>query len=368
MEGSHAAFMAMSDAVLAVASELSLEPVLRTLVRAARELVGARYAAIGVPDEEGDAFARFLAEGMSDEQIAAIGPLPRQHGLLAVMLTQPEPFRTHDITADPRFQGWPPAHPAMRSFLGVPIVSKGTVVGAFYLTDKEHEPAFSIHDQQLIELLAAHAAIAIDNARLFELTRELSIVEERTRIARELHDAMNQTLFSLTLLAEAGDLDAVKRLARSALAELRAVIHGLRPPELEADGLVAALGHHVDLLRRAHRLDVELSARGDRRLHPDREREVLRIAQEALSNALRHASAQRVTVELALGDLIRLFVRDDGVGFDPTARAARARNLGLTSMRERARRLGGHVRIESTPGAGTIVTLEAPAGGERAGG
>ncbi len=352
----------MSDVVLAVASELSLEPVLRTLVRSARELAGARYAAIGIPDEEGEGFTRFLTDGMTDEQITAIGPLPRQHGLLGAMLTgygdEPKPFRTQDITADPRFQWWPKAHPAMRSFLGVPIVSKGTVVGAFYLTDKESQPGFSSQDQQLIELLAAHAAIAIENARLFELTRELSVMEERTRLARELHDAMNQTLFSLALVAEAGDLDAVKRLTRAALAELRVVIHGLRPPELEVDGLVAALRHHVDVLRRAHRVDVRISVRGLLELSHDDEREVLRLAQEALSNALRHSAATRVELELESEKGVRLVVRDNGIGFDPTARSLRARHLGLESMRERARRLGGRLSIESTPGSGTVVTLE----------
>ncbi|MGH8934142.1 MAG: GAF domain-containing sensor histidine kinase [Egibacteraceae bacterium] len=357
-----AAFSAMSDVVLAVASELSLEPVLRTLVRSARELAGARYAAIGIPDEEGEGFTRFLTDGMTDEQITAIGPLPRQHGLLGAMLTgygdEPKPFRTQDITADPRFQWWPKAHPAMRSFLGVPIVSKGTVVGAFYLTDKESQPGFSSQDQQLIELLAAHAAIAIENARLFELTRELSVMEERTRLARELHDAMNQTLFSLALVAEAGDLDAVKRLTRAALAELRVVIHGLRPPELEVDGLVAALRHHVDVLRRAHRVDVRISVRGLLELSHDDEREVLRLAQEALSNALRHSAATRVELELESEKGVRLVVRDNGIGFDPTARSLRARHLGLESMRERARRLGGRLSIESTPGSGTVVTLE----------
>src|SRR3712207_6806819 len=171
---------------------------------------------------------------------------------------------------------------------------------------------------------------------------------------------MNQTLFSLTLVAEAGDLDAVKRLTRTALAELRVVIHGLRPPELEVDGLVAALRHHVEVLRRAHHVDVRLSVHGVLKLSSEKERDVLRLAQEALSNALRHAAASRVEVELGPepAGRARLVIRDDGVGFDPTARSLRARHLGLESMRERARRLGGRLTIESTPGAGTIVTLE----------
>src|SRR4030095_10906291 len=120
------------------------------------------------------------------------------------MLTDPAPYRTEDITADPRFGWWPPAHPRMRSFLGVPIVSKGDVIGAVYLTEKQGAPGFSEADQRRIELLAAHAAIAIEHARLYELSRELSVAEERNRLARELHDSMNQTLFSLVLSGEAG--------------------------------------------------------------------------------------------------------------------------------------------------------------------
>src|SRR5919109_4740687 len=130
------AFRALSDVVLAMASEREVEPVLQRLVHAARELGGARYAALGVPNGEG-AFARFITSGMSDELIAAMGPLPRTHGLLGAMLESPEPYRTDDIHAHERFRGWwPSAHPDMRSFLGVPIVARGGVIGALYLTEK----------------------------------------------------------------------------------------------------------------------------------------------------------------------------------------------------------------------------------------
>src|SRR5690606_25646067 len=160
-------------------TEASLDRVLHQLASSARELVDARYAAIGVPEPEGDRFAKFVTVGMSDELIERIGPLPRTHGLLAAMLSEPEPDRTPDHTADPRFQWWPPAHPRMRSFLGVPIVSKGDVIGAFYLTDKETAPEFSEADEACVALLASHAAIVIDHARLFEDSRELALVEER---------------------------------------------------------------------------------------------------------------------------------------------------------------------------------------------
>ena len=136
------AFRTLSDVVLAVASEREVEPVLQRLVHAARGLAGARYAALGVPDGTG-AFARFITSGMTDELIAAMGPLPRTHGLLGAMLESVAPYRTPDIHSHERFRGWwPSAHPDMRSFLGVPIVARGGVIGALYLTDKEDEPQF----------------------------------------------------------------------------------------------------------------------------------------------------------------------------------------------------------------------------------
>src|SRR2546421_5095635 len=224
---------AASDAVLAVASELSVDQVLQRLVDAARELGGARYAALGIPDGEGG-FRRFLVSGMSDELIAAMGPLPRTHGMLGAMLESAAPYRTEDIHDDPRFRGWwPRRHPDMRSFLGVPIVSRGEVIGSFYLTEKEGAADFSPQDQALIELLAAHAAIAITNARLYERSRELSMLSERNRLALELHDVVSQKLFSLVLTAEAAatqldrdpsagrrQVERLATLARDALEEL----------------------------------------------------------------------------------------------------------------------------------------------------
>src|SRR5438067_319182 len=225
---------AVSDAALAIASELSVDQVLQRLVDAARELGGAHYAALGIPDGDGG-FRRFLVSGMSDELIAAMGPLPRTHGMLGAMLESTSPYRTDDIHGDPRFRGWwPRRHPDMRSFLGVPIVAAGEVIGSFYLTEKEGAADFSPQDQALIELLAAHAAIAITNARLYERSRELSMLSERNRLALELHDAVSQKLFSLVLSAEAAStlidrdvesarakLERLQRLAREALDELR---------------------------------------------------------------------------------------------------------------------------------------------------
>ncbi|MDQ4098757.1 MAG: GAF domain-containing sensor histidine kinase, partial [Actinomycetota bacterium] len=313
--------------------------------------------------------------GMSDERIEAIGPLPRTHGLLAAMLTDPEPYRTDDIRADPRFEWWPEAHPRMRSFLGVPLLFKGDIVGAFYLTDKED--GFDDADVDLVRGLAAHAAVVIENARLFEASRARSIAEERSRLARDLHDALTQRLFSLNLTLEAaaataaGDdpaptVEAIQQargLVDSALAELRTLIFELRPPALESDGLLGALRKHAALLSRAHAVPVTVTdTRPPGAPGPSAagERELWRVAEEALSNALRHAEASevRVTVE-SNGDTV-LSVADDGVGFDPDARSIAARRLGLVSMRERVEAVGGTFEIVSAPGQGTTVRASVP--------
>ncbi len=384
-----AAFEVMSDAVLGILGELSVDAILQKLVDASRELGRARYAALGIPDGRGG-FAKFLTAGMSDARAAMIGDLPRTHGLLGATLDETASWRVPDIREDPRFEGWPSLHPEMRAFMGVPICLRGRVIGAFYLTHTAAARRFSDDDQRVIELLAAHAAVAIENARLFERSRELSVIEERNRLARELHDSVTQTLFSLDLTAAAAatlidrdprkataEIERLQELARSAIAEMRSLVFELRAPELDYDGFVATLRKHVDILRRVHRTDVRLEVRGDDAgcdagcdcpdtaaglgLDPVVERELLRVAQEALSNALRHARACSVRVLLEpRGAAVRLVVSDDGGGFDPDDRQVRATHLGLTSMRERARDLGGSLEIVSAPGSGTEVRLEVP--------
>ncbi|HEV2071204.1 MAG TPA: GAF domain-containing sensor histidine kinase [Acidimicrobiales bacterium] len=371
------ALAAVSDVILGVAGERSVQAVLQRLVAAARDLAGARYAALGIPDAEGDGFSAFLTAGMSDEMIDAIGPLPRTHGLLGSLLVDPMPYRSDDVGADPRFTWWPEAHPRMGAFLGVPLLFKGDIVGALYLADKVDGQSFDEADERLIGLLAAHAAVAIEQARLLEASRELSIVEERARLARELHDATVQTLFSLSLTAEVAaslvsddpvaarvELARIQELAQTAVAELRSLVFELRPPALEEEGLVATLAKRLEVLGRIHGLSVALVANSEERLEPAAETGLFRIVQEALSNVVRHARASRVDVTIERSrETVTTTVADDGVGFDPEARSIRARRLGLTSMRERAQVLGGTVVVTSRAGRGTTVSVTIPSHG-----
>jgi signal transduction histidine kinase len=229
----------------------------------------------------------------------------------------------------------------------------------------------------MLRLLAAHAAIAIVNARLYERSRELSIVEERNRIARELHDAVTQKLFSLRLTADAAaalvgrdaeraaaELDTVRRLAAEVSAELRAVVVGLLPVDLSGDGLDTALRKQAELLDRVHDAEVVFVGCPVSKLTSARREALYRIAQEALHNALRHGNPGRVEIDLSERDgQVALQVRDDGVGFEPARSEQAARKLGLSSMRERARSVGGRLTVTSAPGGGTTVRVEVATGG-----
>ena len=368
MESYLAELRLVSEAVLAVSRQLSTRDALAVIVRSARTLVGARYAALGVPDDRGS-FAEFVVAGMTQAEQRAIGPLPRQHGMLAALLKSGAPERLADIRKDSRFEGWPAAHPVLTGFLGVPVKNGEDVLGIIFVANKR-SGSFTARDEELLTLFAAHAAIALTNARLYERSRELSVLEERARLARELHDAVSQRLFSIRAHARAaevlvakdparavGELAAIADLGAQAHGELRAVIEGLAPPEL--DGLAESLRRYALLAGRAHGIAVRLTLSDVPELDPRVQAAVFRVAQEALHNALRHAGASEVSVALSrTARRVILQVSDDGTGFDTGLASG---GLGLASMRERAAAVGGALRISSAPGAGTQVRLAVPA-------
>ncbi|MFI0778467.1 GAF domain-containing sensor histidine kinase [Streptomyces sp. NPDC021212] len=378
--GAGAGLAWVSSALLAMSRHLEVRDVLKTIVVSARELLDAEYSALGVPDDHGG-FAQFVVDGVSDAQWKAIGPLPRQHGILAAMLRDATPQRLADVRRDPRFEGWPRGHPDMSDFIGLPIADGEEVLGALFLANKrcakpEGSCGFTAEDEELLAILAQHAAIALTNARLYERSRELTIAGERARLAHELHDAVSQKLFSLRLTAQAAaalvdrdparakeELHQVAALAAEAADELRSAVVELRPAALDEDGLVATLRTQVQVLDRAHTARVTFEALGVRALPAAQEEALLRVAQEALHNALRHADARQVDVTLSRhhqGAVLR--VSDDGVGFDPLAVRRAGRHLGLVSMRDRASGVGGGLTVHSAPGKGTVIEMEVPGG------
>jgi signal transduction histidine kinase len=363
-------FERVSQVVLAVASQLSVRDVLQMIVRSARSLAGARYAALGVPDDAGT-FAEFVVDGLTASEQAAIGPLPRQHGMLGVVLREGKPVRLADIRTDPRFWGWPAAHPVLTDVLGVPICQGGEILGFIFAACKTEPGGFTDRDERLVSLFAAHAAIALTNARLYERGRELSVLQERARLARDLHDAVSQKLFSVRAKARASailvrrdparaieEIDSIAALAGEAHTELRAVIDGLAPPELAAGGLAGSLRGYAALAGRTYGTDVVVRVDDLPDLGAPRQTAVYRIAQEAIGNALRH-SGGAVSVCLSRRQRsIVLEVSDAGRGFDVSAPRP---GLGLASMRERAGSVGGTLKITSAPGTGTKVRLTLPA-------
>jgi signal transduction histidine kinase len=375
---------AVSTALLAMSRHLEVRDVLKTIVVSARELLDAEYAALGVPDDHGG-FAQFVVDGVSDEQWKAIGPLPRQHGILAAMLHDEKVERLADVREDPRFGGWPRTHPELSDFLGLPVRDGDETLAALFLANKRCRDTgpdgarvcgFTAEDEELLSILAQHAAIALTNARLYERSRELTITEERSRLAHELHDAVSQKLFSLRLTAQAAaklvdrdparakdELQQVAALAAEAADELGAAVIELRPAALAEDGLVNTLRTQIRVLDRAHSARVTLDASSLKALPAAQEEALLRVAQEALHNALRHSGADRVGVVLGrrgAGAVLR--VKDDGKGFEPSAVRRAGRHLGLVSMRDRASGVGGRLTVTSAPGTGTTITMEVPGG------
>jgi signal transduction histidine kinase len=359
--------------LLALGDAPDLNTVLERIVRAARRQASARYGAIGVPDGRGG-FARFVTSGISERVAATIGELPRTHGVLGALLEE-GPILLDDIRRHPRFSYYPAHHPTLTDFLGVPIKHRGTVLGNLFVSG-HLSGHFTKTDARRLETLAAYAGVAIANAELYARSQRLAVVEERNRVARELHDAATQTLFSLVLAARAAALSTRDEQARaailgfeqrttSALQELRGLVHALRPKSLERDGLAATLSDHAEALRTSGARVVVDAAEGVR-LPLESEHALLRIAQEALHNAVRHAPGSSIRVTLRAGArTVTLRVHDDGPGFDPATLPRTRRGIGLATMRERAQEIGARLDIRALPGAGTTVTVSVPIGASR---
>jgi len=353
--------------LLALGDTPDLTTVLERIVRAARRQSQSRYGAIGIPDGHGG-FARFVTSGITERVAAKIGELPRTHGVLGALLEE-GPIRLVDIRRHPRFSYYPEHHPTLTDFLGVPITHRGTVVGNLFVSGHS-SGHYTRVDQRRLETLAAYAGVAIANADLYERSQQLAVFEERNRVARELHDAATQTLFSLVLSARAAALSTrdpealatildFERRTTLALQELRGLVHALRPKSLERDGLAATLADHVEALRAGGAIIV-VDAATAVRLPLETEHALLRIAQEALHNAMRHAPGAPIRVTLrASSRTLTMRIRDEGPGFDPESLPHTRRGMGLATMRERAHEVGARLDIQSS-GTGTIVTVTVP--------
>jgi signal transduction histidine kinase len=368
------ALVAVDAAARAIASVGDLEDVLQLIVDRVRVLVGASYAALGIAGPDGR-MERFITSGIDPHQRRAIGPLPEGRGLLGLIIRAGRSYRIPSIADHPDSSGFPPNHPPMTSFLGVPIAFGGAPIGNFYLTDKVGAPEFSVHDQRLVELFAQHAGIAIDNARLHGQARRLAVAEERDRIGRDLHDGIIQSLYAVGLSLEdvldvigdapGGAAERVDEAIESinlSIRDIRNFIYGLQPEAVDGGQFVAGVAALAEEIGHGGLVDVriDLDPGADPLLDAAAGTEGLHLVREALSNAARHAQAQRITLELRSSpDGPVLEIADDGVGFDP-GRDHGAGHRGLDNMRARAESLGGRLQIRSAPGSGTRITLTFP--------
>ena len=369
--------LALHGAGLAISGELDLETVLQRVVDQARELVGARYGALSYLREEGEIGA-FLTSGITLEQRERIGPLPVGHGLLGVVLTEGQRLRLTDLTSHPNSVGFPPHHPPMRSLLAVPIRSRGRVLGNLYLTEKESAPAFDEADEETLVRFATLSALAIENARLHQQDHALAVIEERERIAREMHDSLAQVLGYVNTKAQAaqvllhggqseraaGQIGELVEAARSVYADVRENILGLRTSLDPGRDFRDTVRDYVTRWQEHSGVTADLNILGEERLPlaPSAEVQLLRIIQEALANVRKHARAEHVRVELWEDDgHIVAVIEDNGIGFaQETLGPAEFPRFGLTTMRERAEGSGGTFAITTAPGQGTRIEVHLP--------
>jgi signal transduction histidine kinase len=361
------------EAVLAIGSDLDLPAMLRRIATSAVGLVDATYGALGVLDDTGTRLAQFITVGIDDDTHRAIGHLPEGHGILGLLIVDAKPLRFPDLTQHPDSYGFPSNHPPMRSFLGVPIRVRDIVFGNLYLTDKVNGDVFTDADEELAVGLAAAAGVAIENARLQARLQELALVEDRERIARDLHDTVIQRLFatgmSLQGTVRLVDRDpgaAVERIEDAVdgldvtVKQIRTAIFGLEQSRPATDGLrtrILALAHETaGPLGFEPRvlLDGPIDSGLDDRLGA----EVLSTLREALTNVARHARAHEAEVEVLVGPHdVCLRVVDDGIG--PPGPDT-PRGSGLANLAARAERLDGQLVLRTNQPAGTVLEWRIP--------
>jgi len=363
---------ALVRAGLVLASELSLPSILQKFVELACDVADARYGALGVLDRDGRMIYDFITHGVTEEERRAIGDFPVGKGILGLLITEARPIRLASIEDHPRSVGFPPNHPSMTSFLGVPIKVRGKVYGNLYLTEKRGAAEFTQEDEEAVVTLGAQAGVAIENARIREELQRLAVLEDRERIAQELHDGVIQSLFAVGMALQAAgavteDPEALRRRLAAAVDDVDRVIRDLRNYIFGLGGGLAdreldrALHDLADEIRRGSDIAIRVEVDSDAAARlASRAADVVQFTREALSNAVRHSGAATVSLVLSRDDAsLVLEVEDDGTGFDPEAAAGRGR--GLLNLRARAEALGADLDIDSGPDAGTRLRLRVPA-------
>jgi signal transduction histidine kinase len=360
----------LMDAVLMIEADVELELLLRHLVEEACSLVGARYGALGVLNVTRTGLDQFLTVGLSEEDEKLIGLRPTGRGVLGLLITDPEPLRLNDLAAHPDSYGFPAHHPPMTSFLGLPVRSHGAVYGNLYLTDKQGAEDFTDEDVALAEALALAAGIAIENTRLHNQVRLLSVLDDRDRIARDLHDRVIQRIFAVGMTLQGAtrlsDLAPVLERVNKAVDDLDTTITEIRTAIFELEdgidheglrhGVFELVGELASML--GSRPEVTFLGPIDTGVPQAVADHLLAVLREALTNAGKHAQASHFAVIISVADRVTLEVIDDGIGM--TLPAGDARGMGLQNLHSRAEKLGGTCTFQVALGGGTHLVWSAP--------
>jgi len=367
-----------------VSSTLDLQPLLDEILGQLRTVIDFTGAAVGIVEDNAVVLIGYDGPVPREQMLQARVPLDvdtyyrrvieERTSIIIDEVRADEP-RVRNLR-DIRGEAYQPYVQYVRSWLGVPLIVKDKTIGILRL-DHAEPHYYTADHARLAMAFASQASVAIENARLYAQAQRLAALEERQRLARELHDSISQALYAINLAARtarahldrdpskaAGPLDYALNLAAAAFADMRALIFELRPESLEAQGLTAGLARQIDMVRARHGIEVEADLDDEPEVPIGVKEAIYRVAQEALNNVVKHARATRISLRLATVDATLLLeVCDNGIGFDPGV--CFSGHLGLRSMRERIERLGGNLEIDSRPGGGTRILVRVPLRAER---
>ena len=361
----------LSDLAAVVSHSLDLDDILSDALDKSLQVMEVESGVIYLLDHEAGVLNVAAKRGFNPQFVSEIDRLKVGEGLSGLVVQSGQPLVVKDVSTDPRVTRIAVREEGLRSLACVPIRSKGKVLGALFAVTRGYRE-FTDQDVGLLTAIGNQVGVAIENAHLFDQARHVAALEERQRLARDLHDSATQSLYAVTMFAEAairllnsGEIGAatdhvydVKETSQEALQEMRLLIYELRPPILDKEGLVTALQTRLDMVEGRSGLETEFNVENLGYLTPEIEECLYRIAQEVLNNILKHAHAHKVKVYLCQDQQnVVLEITDDGIGFDPAVNGGK-RGLGLEGMEERVALLGGQLIVSSKPGQGTRVRVE----------
>ncbi|MGD0881448.1 MAG: GAF domain-containing sensor histidine kinase [Acidimicrobiales bacterium] len=354
------------EAMLLIGADLDLPDLLRHVIEEARSMTGARYGAIGVLNEERTALAEFITIGLDPESEHLIGNRPKGLGVLGLVITEPQPLRISDVNTHPNRYGFPVNHPPMSSFLGVPIKVRDEVYGNLYLTDKIGWSEFTNDDMALTEAFAMAAGIAVENARLHQRMKDAAVLDDRERLAGDLHDRVIQRIFAAGLklqgVASSTDAEGVSQRLGAVISDLDDTIREIRSTIFELGLIGTEQGIRIQVITLLEELSeligipVRPTFNGpvDTGISDEVAEHLLPTLREAVTNIGRHAEASEATVVLTVdGSLCRLLVSDDGKGISATGTSEGGR--GLVNLQRRAEKLHGRLEVTANPKGGTTL-------------